>query len=105
MQVFKSHTPIRIRSEFKSWGITLLIIWLVYIVLNQFGQINRMEWSVIGGIFLLKIGNTLSQFVVSEIHVDHISDTVTFVLQSPLSGQKTQVFLLHEMQSELFTHN
>ena len=101
MKTFKSETSVRIASEIQSWITTSIVLSAVYLPWYLFSDKPKFESAVLYGIVFMKIGNTLSQFVVSEIHVDKGSNKITFVLKSVLSGRKTKAFPLHEIQSEV----
>ena len=52
-------------------------------------------------LLLLKIGDTLTQYHVTEIHIDSESNQLTFMLNSIMSGEKTKQYKLEKATSDL----
>ena len=102
MQIFKTDKTTFWKNELKSWFWTTLTIAVFYFGLKLFFQMTH-DKLVIGVIvlLLLKIGDTLTQYHVTEIHIDSESNQLTFMLNSIMSGEKTKQYKLEKATSDL----
>lgn len=105
MQIFKTDKNIFWANELKSWLWTLAFATLLYFGFQQFLSVTNNK-LIIGVVILLlfKIGDTLTQYHVTEIQVDSQKKQLTFILNSIMSGEKVKRYELGQVRSELI-HN
>jgi hypothetical protein len=105
MHVFKTDTKLYLTNELKSWAWTTIIGILLVVILKSYYSLPQDKLLIgIAGIFLLKLGDTLTRFHVKEIKIDTQAKQLTFILNSIMSGQKNRIYDLRKATSEL-THN
>jgi hypothetical protein len=105
MQIFKTDKKNFLANELKSWLWTLAFATLLYFGFQQFLSVTH-DKLIIGVVvlLLLKIGDTLTQYHVTEIQVDKQKNELTFLLNSIMSGEKVKKYELGQASSELI-HN
>lgn len=106
MQIFKADKNVFWVNELGSWLLTLASAALIYFGLQQFLLIpnDRLVIAVVVLLFI-KIGDTLTQYHVTEIQVDSQEKQVIFILNSIVSGQKVKRYSLEQVRSELIRNS
>ena len=102
MQIFKTEKKIFWINELKSWVWTFVFVTIFYFGIQLFSKMT-FDNLIIGVVVLLlsKIGNTLTQYHIIEIHIDREKNQLTFLLNSYISGQKNKQYELKHASSEL----
>ncbi|MFT3822536.1 MAG: hypothetical protein QM731_01400 [Chitinophagaceae bacterium] len=106
MQSFKTNTKLLQRSTLKNWGWTIGMAILLFItfrlVLNF--PIDKV-WLGIIVIFVIRLGDAITEFHVREIRIDTAADQLTFILRSIMSGEKIRSYPLQQAASLLKYHS
>jgi len=102
MQVFKIDKNIYLGNELKSWGGTIAFSLALYFCFKLFLLVPQDKLLIgVAVIILLKFGDALAQYRVTEIRIDRQKNQLTFILKSPMSGQKVKRYELTQAESEL----
>jgi hypothetical protein len=102
MQVFTPNRKIYQSNELKSWAWTVAFVLFLYFGVRSFFPISQDSLFVgVAVAFLLKLGNTLTQYHVETIQLDKESDKLNLVLSSVMSGQKYKTYDLRQITTEL----
>lgn len=106
MQVFKANIKRFWFYEMKSWLWTLLLATLVYIVYYRISSANH-DKLIIGIIvlLLLKTGNLLIQYRVTEIEVNKKNNELSLGLKSLIAAEKIKKYELSQVRSELILNS
>jgi len=102
MQVYKTEKKSYLTNELKSWLLTMVIALILFLVFKLFFSLS--EDKILLGIvvlFLLKLGDTLTQYHVIEIRLDANSNKITFILNNIMSGEKNKNYNLQQTHSEI----
>ena len=102
MQVYKTEKKSYLTNELKSWLLTMVIALILFLVFKLFFSLS--EDKILLGIvvlFLLKLGDTLTQYHVTEIRLDANSNQITFILNNIMSGEKNKNYNLQQTHSEI----
>jgi hypothetical protein len=106
MQVFKTNKKKFWANELKGWTILIAFSILLYFVfLYFFPTTNDRIISGITVLFLLKIGDSLTQFHVKEIQICRQKNQLTLILTSRMSGEKIMTYNLLQASSELIINS
>lgn len=106
MQVFKTDKKLFWINELKSWLWLFGLSALLYFILMQFSSIAN-ENVIIGVVImlLLKIADTFTQYHAKEIQIDELSNRLTVLLNSRMSGEKVEQYKLDQVTSELISNS
>ena len=102
MQVYKTEKKSYLTNELKSWLLTMVIALILFLVFKLFFSLS--EDKILLGIvvlFLLKLGDTFTQYHVTEIRLDANSNQITFILNNIMSGEKNKNYNLQQTHSEI----
>lgn len=102
MQIFKTDKKLFLINELKSWLWTFVFVTIIYLGLQQFFSMAHDKLIGVAVILLLlKLADAITQFHITEIHVNAQKNQLTFVLHCILSGEKIKRYELSDAASEL----
>ena len=78
MQVYKTEKKSYLTNELKSWLLTMVIALILFLVFKLFFSLSEDKILLdVVVLFLLKLGDTLTQYHVTEIRLDANSNQIT----------------------------
>ena len=102
MQVFTANRKTYQVNELKIWAWTGVFAILFYFGLKLFYSVSQDSLFVgITVVFLLRFGNTITQYHVKTIQLDKENDKLNLILSSIMSGQKNKIYDLRQITTEL----
>jgi len=102
MQAFTTDRKTYQTNELKSWAWTIAFALVLYSGFKLFSLVPQNSLFVgLTVIFLIKLGDTLTQYHVKTIQLDKENNRLNLILSSPMSGQKHKTYDLSQVSAEL----